>query len=124
MAFNSGILTVSGLVLTLVDTGGTGQYNVESELVAEYGISSFPGLVVLLSVTGDRNASSSGGYAIDCSGLDPDTRLTITLSADVNAKGGSGGAGASITYTWDPEFPGFSGGTGGVGGVWRSLDGH
>lgn len=97
MPFNNAIILGSRTVFALTDTGGTGEYDIESQIVSQYGTGSFPGSLVLLTLTGKRQASSTAALAIDATGLDPEAELTIDIGGNnVHAKGGAGGQGGNV----------------------------
>lgn len=122
MPFNNAMMLGGRRTFILTDTGGTGVYNVENQVSSVYGLNTTGGDLILLEVTGDRNASSVTGLAIDATGLHASAVLIITLtSADVNSVGGKGGNGGSANWSFEGEIgewagnntPGAPGQTGG-----------
>lgn len=89
----------------LTDVGGEGTYDVEDDLVATHGVNSIAGYLILLTISGERKAASTSGYAVDCAGLHDDAEIVINIGAagEINAIGGAGGiGGGGDIYVDDP----------------------
>lgn len=104
MPFNNAIMLSGVPIYQLTDAGGTGIYNVESEVLSAFGVNTIGGSLVLLTVTGDRIAPSNVSLAIDATDLDSNAQLIITLdSSDIDADGGDAGEGGESTWFFESE---------------------
>lgn len=79
-------------------------YNVEAEVVSQYGLSTAKNDVVVLTIAAvDLVAASTSGYAIDADGLhdEAEFKLVLTTGCLISGRGANGGDGGRTW--WDAE---------------------
>jgi len=91
------------LTLTLEDLSST--YDIEAEVVSNFGVSTKAGDIIRVTVSAvDVVAATTSGYAIDGNGLDNDARLEIIFTASSYVSGRGGVAGNGGVGSWDQEL--------------------